>query len=91
MLSADRKLVEKYSQNGSAFSTAGTRRGQRLELRYGVDLMIYHPSNDATSIPSLLGRDVIDRWRAMYDKSVSELAADPVSYDLRWVLSNSRA
>ena len=33
-------------------------------------------------IPSLLGRDIIDKWRVTYDKSRSELIAEVVASDL---------
>ena len=33
--------------------------------------------------PSLLGRDVIDRWRVTYDKSASELLAKVISSDFQ--------
>lgn len=35
------------------------------------------------TIPSLLGRDVIDQWRVTYDKSASELLAEVISWDAR--------
>lgn len=39
------------------------------------------PTADAMRVPSLLGRNIIDRWRVTYDKSVSELIAEIVSSD----------
>ena len=38
------------------------------------------------TIPSLLGRDIIDRWRVIYDKSASELQAEVISSDARATL-----
>ena len=35
------------------------------------------------TIPSLLGRDIIDRWRVTYDKSAPELLAEVISSDGR--------
>lgn len=48
---------------------------------YDIQLLIHHPTADAMRVPSLLGRNIIDRWRVIYDKSVSELVADVVSSD----------
>lgn len=48
---------------------------------YDIRLLIHHPTADAMRVPSLLGRDIIDRWRVVYDKSVAELAAKVVSSD----------
>ena len=33
------------------------------------------------TVPSLLGRNIIDRWRVTYDKSAWELLAEVVSSD----------
>ena len=48
---------------------------------YDIPLLVHHPTPDAMRVPSLLGRDVIDRWRVTYDKSLAELAAEVVSSD----------
>ena len=48
---------------------------------YDIALLIHHPTDDAMRVPSLLGRNIIDRWRVTYDKTVSELAAKVVSAD----------
>ena len=59
---------------------------------YEINRSVY-PAGDRGSLtlPSLLGRNVIDRWRVTYDRSASELTADVVSYDQRWVLAGSLA
>ena len=49
---------------------------------FNVQLLIHHPSPDAMRVPSLLGRDVIDRLRVTYDKSTNELLATVVSCDI---------
>ena len=51
---------------------------------YDIRLLIHHPTDDAMRVPSLLGRDVIDRWRVTYDKSARELVADVVSADAQF-------
>ncbi|MYJ75023.1 MAG: hypothetical protein F4089_07905 [Gammaproteobacteria bacterium] len=48
---------------------------------YDIPLLTHHPPADAMRVPSLLGRNIIDRWRVTYDKSVSELVAEVVSAD----------
>ncbi len=55
-------------------------KGDRV-YGYDIPLLIHHPTTHALRVPSLLGRDIIDRWRVTYDKSVSELAAEVVSCD----------
>ena len=51
---------------------------------YDVSLRICHPTESAMRVPSLLGRDVIDRWRVTYDKSRLELVGEVISCDHRW-------
>ncbi len=53
----------------------------RILYGHDIPLLIHHPTADAMRVPSLLGRDIIDRWRVTYDKSVSELVAEVVSAD----------
>ena len=48
---------------------------------YEIQLRICKPSREIISIPSLLGRDVIDQWRVIYDKSGSRLEAEVISSD----------
>ena len=40
------------------------------------------------TIPSLLGRDIIDQWRVTYDKSALELLAEVISSDAQQVLED---
>lgn len=55
----------------------------RTVYGYRVDLSIIAPSEDISNIPSLLGRDIINRWRITYDKSQLELTGEVVSCDMR--------
>ena len=48
---------------------------------YEIELRICKPSQEVISIASLLGRDIIDQWRVIYDKSGSRLDADVISSD----------
>ena len=59
--------------------------GDRL---YGFDIQLYvqHPSTPAMHVPSLLGRDIIDRLRTTYDKSKNELLADVLSSEVNLAL-----
>lgn len=36
---------------------------------YALDIEIAPPSPDALALPSLLGRDILDRWRMVYGPS----------------------
>ena len=58
------------------------------EALYGceIELHICKPADELMTIPSLLGRDIIDRWRATYDKSASELLAEVISWDAQETL-----
>ena len=62
--------------------------GDQVLYTYVIQLHICEPTNELMTIPSLLGRDVIDRWRVTYDKSASELLAEVISSDARAVLGN---
>ncbi len=46
---------------------------------YDIELLIHHPTDNAMRVPSLLGRNIMDRWRVTYDESVPELVAEVVS------------
>ena len=50
---------------------------------YDIELHVCKPAEELMTIPSLLGRDVIDQWRVTYDKSASELLAEVISWDVR--------
>lgn len=53
---------------------------------YEIELHICKPADELMSVPSLLGRDIIDQWRVTYDKSASELLAEVISSDARRAL-----
>ena len=55
--------------------------GDETLYGYEVELHICKPADELMTIPSLLGRDIIDRWRVTYDKSASELLAEVISSD----------
>ena len=55
--------------------------GDEALYGYEIELHICKPADELMTIPSLLGRDIIDRWRVTYDKSVSELLAEVISSD----------
>ena len=50
---------------------------------YEIEFRICKPADELMTIPSLLGRDVIDQWRVTYDKPASELLAEAISWDAR--------
>ena len=53
---------------------------------YSVPLLICHPQPEAPEVlrlPSVLGRNIIDQWRVIYDKSCSELSAEVLSVDIQ--------
>ena len=60
--------------------------GDEALYGYQIELHICKPSNDLMNVPSLLGRNIIDRWRVTYDKSASELLAEVISSDARETL-----
>ena len=53
---------------------------------YEIELRICSPSDEVLTIPSLLGRDIIDRWCVTYDKPELRLVADVVTADARQAL-----
>lgn len=60
----------------------------RALYRYEIELHICTPTKELMTIPSLLGRDVIDQWRVTYDRSASELLAEVISSDAKEVLGD---
>lgn len=48
---------------------------------YKLQLTIFPPGPNIMDVPSLLGRDVIDRFNMVYAPSNDELSFDPVSFD----------
>jgi hypothetical protein len=53
----------------------------QASYRYNIDLGIPAPSPDIAGIPSLLGRDTLNRWRMRYDASQKRLSFDVLSAD----------
>ena len=51
---------------------------------YSIVLGIFTPSKKTRGFPSLLGRDIIDQWRVIYDKSKLQLLAEVVTCDERF-------
>ena len=60
--------------------------GDEALYGYEIELHVCRPAEELMTIPSLLGRDIIDRWRVTYDKSVSELLAEVITSDAREAL-----
>lgn len=50
---------------------------------YFIDLRITAPSSEIMDLPSLLGRNVLDRWRMTYDPQENRLAFRVRSWDQR--------
>lgn len=55
----------------------------RIAYGYAIDIAILDPPQEQTdsAIPSLLGRDVMDRWRVVYSRSEDLLTAEIRSCD----------
>ena len=51
---------------------------------YWLDFILSAPSDEITDMPSLLGRDIIDRWRMVYDKANDEITFDVRSADITY-------
>ncbi len=62
--------------------------GDEALYGYEIDLHICKPAKELMTIPSLLGRDIIDRWRVTYDKPASQLLAEVISSDARDALGD---
>ena len=62
--------------------------GDEALYGYEIGLRICKPSEELMTIPSLLGRDIIDQWRVTYDKSAVELLAKVLSCDSQRVLED---
>ena len=62
--------------------------GDEVLFGYEIELRVCKPSKDLMTIPSLLGRDIIDQWRVTYDKSALELLAEVISSDAQQVLED---
>ena len=46
--------------------------GDEALYGYEFELHVCTPADELMTVPSLLGRDITDRWRVTYDKSKSE-------------------
>jgi hypothetical protein len=46
-------------------------------------MLIAAPMPDIMQLPSLLGRDVLDRWKMTYDPGAGRLSFRPRSWDQR--------
>ena len=55
--------------------------GDEALYGYEIELHVCKPADEPRTVPSLLGRDIIDRWRVTCDKSPSELLAEVISSD----------
>ena len=53
----------------------------RTAFSYRVMLAIAPPSSDTAAVPSLLGRDVINRWRIDYHPTAGQLLCDVMTAD----------
>ena len=53
----------------------------RARYAYRVMLLIAPPSIETTHLPSLLGRDIINRWRIDYHPTSSELRCEVITAD----------
>ena len=62
--------------------------GDEALYGYDIELHICKPAEELMNIPSLLGRDIIDRWHVTYNKSASELLAEVIYSDAREVLGD---
>ena len=79
---------------GSATGIGGTQKryiepatvifaDEDLLYAYRIEIGIISPSPETMAVPSLLGRDIIDRWRVTYDKPGNTLSAHVVSATAR--------
>jgi hypothetical protein len=55
---------------------------------YSIEIGISPAAPEIMRLPSLLGRDVIDRWRVLYDKPNTTLTAEVIAADSRVPLRN---
>lgn len=63
-------LAESYTEQASiAFTDPGN-----FVYVYHVDLEVAVPNDDIEEMPSLLGREIIDRWRMVYDPTNNTLS-----------------
>ena len=65
-----------------AFSEPG-----RFLHAYYINLRIAPPDNEIIDLPSLLGRDILDRWRMIYNPQKKRLVFKVISADVTVPLS----
>ena len=65
------------------------RSAEKLYL-YSIKLGICPPSQEIGKIPSLLGRDIIDQWRIVYDKPGGALEAEVVTATAEYELKTTQ-
>ncbi len=53
---------------------------------YFLSMRIATPTPDISDIPSILGRDIIDRWAVTYDKQNAGLTAEVIQSDMQFPL-----
>ena len=49
---------------------------------YTIDLLLAPPTAEIMELPSILGRDVLDRWRMTYDPGNDELVFEVGTADV---------
>ena len=60
---------------------------ERRVYGYDINIFIYPPiEKEVRELPSLLGRDIINRWHITYDNSVPLLSAEVISADKRYTI-----
>ena len=50
---------------------------------YNVEIQVFEPTRDNATLPSLLGRDVLNRWRVIIDFPRKRFKSTPSSWDHR--------
>jgi predicted aspartyl protease len=58
-------------------------RGTNKIFGFNLEIQIFEPTRDNTTLPSLLGRDVLNRWRIVIDFSRGAFECTPTSWDHR--------
>ncbi|HEX4295070.1 MAG TPA: hypothetical protein VHZ29_13130 [Rhizomicrobium sp.] len=53
---------------------------------YEIDLLVKAENHDLDRVPSLLGRDVTDRWKIACHGEMKHFSAEPLSYDHKFEL-----
>ena len=56
-------------------------KGKKTLFGYEIELAIIAPDDALMDVPSLLGRDILDRWRMDYHPSTGDLLFHVESYD----------